>query len=695
MSGSYSKKGGKSLTSFLALLLFSLFPSFSPSFASDEPFVNPANWGGTGLLEIPNARVLPEGRYRMGISQIKPYRYYYLTLSPLKRLEITGRITEVIGVPALLPGYGNAKDKAIDLKFQILQEDKYLPAVAIGIMDPQGTRHHASQYIVASKQIYPFDFTIGMGNGRFGKEPLPSSGDRFIVEMFQKPREWWRTKNFFWGVEFALSKRFALVAEHSPIKYHLQTQDPAQAKYFSRPVPSPYNFGIRIRPSSFSEIDLSYQRGDKIGLNFSMSFDIGRPMIPIYDHPYKEHPTFKDYPIETRLSFALLLSGFSNIGISLENKTLIIHLENHKYLSNMKALVIALKAIGPIIPEEVNSITLIFKERGIPIFSFHTTRMDLADLLADKLNVNEFFVISDFQTKNLHVPKTEKGAKLADAFMYGYKPHFQLFLNDPSGFLKGKLGILGWVGYIPWESAAVVAGVGLFPFANISTVNEPLSIPVRTDIVDYIKKKVVFDKLLFEQIYRFSPDIFTRFAVGFLEMQYAGLDFEIAKPFFNGRLLLGLSGSSVKKRDPDNPFLLKKDNVKNIYNTAFFNTRINFPKSEVLIDIKYGRFLAGDIGTKVTVSKNIKGVVLSAWYSITDTTIFNDNANRGYHDKGIGVLIPIRLFKGTDTRMVYEHKISPWTRDVAQDIEHFTPLFDFIGRNTKIFLDKDKKEVYK
>ena len=69
--------------------------------------------------------------------------------------------------------------------------------------------------------------------------------------------------------------------------------------------------------------------------------------------------------------------------------------------------------------------------------------------------------------------------------------------------------------------------------------------------------------------------------------------------------------------------------------------------------------------------------------------------NAGYHDKGIGISIPLRLFKGTDSRTSFKYLLSPWTRDTGQDIDHFSTLFDFIGRNTTIFLDKDKEFMYK
>ncbi len=144
--------------------LFSLlFLPLSLSFASDDPFTGPANWGGTGLMEIPTARVMKESGFRLGASQIQPYRYYYGVLAPVKGLEIGGKITEIMGVPGFNPGdpYGDYKDKSIDLKYQFLPEGKYMPALALGIFDPQGTALYRSQFIVASKQIYPFDFTLG------------------------------------------------------------------------------------------------------------------------------------------------------------------------------------------------------------------------------------------------------------------------------------------------------------------------------------------------------------------------------------------------------------------------------------------------------------------------------------------------------------------------------------------------------
>ncbi len=145
-----------------------------------------------------------------------------------------------------------------------------------------------------------------------------------------------------------------------------------------------------------------------------------------------------------------------------------------------------------------------------------------------------------------------------------------------------------------------------------------------------------------------------------------------------------------QKKDPDNVLKLSDDYTQT-YKTAFFNSRLNVPEYDVTLDMKAGRFLAGDKGAKFTISKFIKGVTISAWYSVTDTSDLRDPSNRGYHDKGISVVIPIRIFRGSDSKTSYSYALSPWTRDVAQDVNQYESLFDFIGRNIKIFFDKDSK----
>jgi len=657
-----------------------------------EPFAGPANWGGTGLMETPTARVLEENKLRAGASQIDPYRNYYITVSPWKNFEIGGRVTEVMGVAALSTSYGNVKDKALDLKYKFIEEGKYSPAVSIGIMDPHGTRKYPAQYIVASKQIYPFDFTLGLGNGRFGKTPLPAQGEGFKVEMFNDPRGWFKDSQFFWGIQFAPSEKFALMMEYSPIKYEAQTQDPARAKYFIEPVKSNFNYGLRLKPYKWADIDITYQRGNQLGVNLSVAFDLGQPLIPIYDHPYREKQQDKTSTLQKRLVKAIHESGFSNIGIDVQEQDLFIEAQNDLYYYSTRAIGVILKIVNDIVPMNIQKVNIVLTDNLTPIFRFATTRLDITELYEDKININEFLHLSKINTDVVDTPDVKLEHR--KHFDFGFKPAFRMFLNDPSGFFKYRFGVELWGSYSPWKGGSFVLGFEGFPINDVSTSNAPSSDPIRTDLAPYQEKKVSLGKLMYNHIYKTKYDIYTKLAAGILELQYAGFDGEIAMALNKGRVLVGISSSIVKKRDVDNPFKMSSQ-YPDTYHTAFFNTRLNIPEIETSIDVKAGRFLAGDNGARVTVTKFIKGVILGGWYSWTNTSIFKDNFNRDYNDKGVMLTFPLRLFKGSDSKTTFGYSISPWTRDVAQDIYHHTVLFDLFGRNTNIYLDKDKSMIYK
>ena len=642
-------------------------------------------------MEIPTARVMRENSYRIGFSQVEPYRYYYGAISPLKGLEIDGRITEFIHIP--FADQKTGKDKTIDVKYQFYPEGKYMPALALGIMDPHGTRKFPSQYIVASKQIYPLDFTIGFGNGRFGEKPLISSPQGVRVEMFTDTSDWLDESQFFGGIQFSPSEKFALMMEYSPIQYHKQTSDSAQSVHFREPVASKYNFGIRYKPTKWSEIGLSYQRGNEIGFHLSTVFDIGNPLVPIYDPLYRENPAVMNNPLSERLTSGLIYAGFSDIVVVNSADELWIWVQNDKYFYSTGAIGEILRVSIGMLPENIKRIHIILKENGIPQIEISTMRADVEDFHNGKLKANELLYLSDINT-DISIKRVGEG-KHKKKFKYGVRPSFETFLNDPTGFFKYRFGVSGWMSYHPWAGASFVAGIEGYPFNNVVTTNEPLSIPVRSDIVDYKDEKFVLGRLMFDQINRLTPDLYGRISGGLLEVQYAGIDGEIAAPLYDGRLLLGLSGSAVKKRDSENPLKLKDNPVKDTFTTAFLNTRINIPEIESALDVKAGRFLAGDNGVRFTVSKFIKGVTIWAWYSFTDTSVFSDNFNEGYHDKGIGVSIPLRLFQGTDSKTVYHYSLAPWTRDTGQDIDHFGTLFDFIDRNTKIYIDNDRQMLYR
>src|SRR5512140_80685 len=661
--------------------------------AGDGPVPGPNNFGVTGLLETPTARVMAENRYRLGATQVHPYRYYFGTVGLFDWLEVNGRVSEVIGVKAFanLPGssYGNYKDKAVDAKLLFLKEGTFLPAVAIAISDPHGTRLYASQAIVASKQIFPFDVSLGFGNGRLGKQPRPPQGEGFKFELFTDPRKWAREALPFGGIEYAAAPWLSLLAEYSPIRYERQTTDPAQKKSFPAAVRSPFNFGARAKPLKWLEIDASWQRGNEIGVTASVAFDIGRPLVPLFDPPYLETVEASRAPLQERIAFALADAGFSDIAVSGDGFTLRVDAQNDRYFFAPRAVEALLATIAPFIPSNIEYVRVLLKENGIPMAEAAVSASALSGAAGGFFPTDRIRAAAGFRTANFDAPIRPTAHRRR--FDYSLKPSFEACLNDPSGFFKYRLGLAGSVSAFPWRGGTALLGVEGYPVNNISTSNAPLSIPVRSDTAMYKKEKVGLGRLLFDQVFATREPVYFRAAAGMLETMFGGVDVETAIPLWNGRILAGGSGSVVRKRAPDDPFRFRgKEN----YHTALLQGRLNVPEIDAAIDVKWGRFLAGDRGARVAVSKFIRGVTLSAWYSATDTGMFTDPFNRGYHDKGISVEIPIRLFAGRDSKTAYRYSLSPWTRDVAQDIDRHLPLFDRIGRNAGVLLDKDQESTY-
>ena len=669
-------------------------PRKRPGSAGYEPFTRPNNFGVTGLFETPTARLMPENRYRVGITQVHPYRYYYGTVGVFDRIEVNGRVTEVIGVPGFSNNnsYGDYKDKAVDAKFLLLKERTFLPAVAVVISDPGGTGIFASQAIVASKRILPLDVdvSLGFGNGRLGTQQLPPQGEGFKIEMFTDPGKWAREALPFGGIQYAPTPWLSLLAEYSPIRYERQTNDPAQPKYFQNPVPSPINIGARVKPLKWLEIDASWQRGNEIGVSASAAFDIGRTLVPIRDEPYREPVEASRAPLQDRIAFALADLGFSAIAVSEDGFTLRVDAENDRYFFAPRAVEVLLVTIAPFIPPNVEYVRVQLKQNGIPVAEAAVSASVLSGGESGYLLTERIRAAAGFRSVNFDAPLRPTTHRRW--FDYSLEPSFDVFLNDPSGFFQYRAGAAGSVSAFPWRGGTALLGVEGYPVNNISTSNAPLSIPIRSDLPEYMKENASLSRLLFDQIVGTREPAYFRAEAGMLETMFGGGDAEAALPLWNGRILAGASGSLVRKRAYDDPFRFLSSKS---YHTALLLGRLNVPEIDASIDVKLGRFLAGDTGVRVEVSKFVRGVTLSAWYSATDTDVFSDPYNQGYHDKGISVTIPIRLFAGRDSKTAYRFSLVPWTRDVAQDINRYLPLFDWIGRNAGVLLDRDQGSTYR
>jgi len=128
-------------------------------------------YGGIGLIVTPTARFSNDGEFGFGVSSSAPYNRLYGRAQFFPWMEAVVRYTEGTN----LGYYGDTfrisqtwKDKGLDIKIRLFEENTNRPELALGFTDLGGTGSFASESLVASKRFGNIDWSIGLGWGRLG-----------------------------------------------------------------------------------------------------------------------------------------------------------------------------------------------------------------------------------------------------------------------------------------------------------------------------------------------------------------------------------------------------------------------------------------------------------------------------------------------------------------------------------------------
>lgn len=149
--------------------LFLSFLVLTTTAAASEFTPTPSLQGYTGLLNIPNALVTPEGRLDALFTnqteekwrgKIPRQENYLFSVGFFSLLEMGGRLTEAPG---------KARDLAGNFKLStapLFTNIPLLPVVAIGIQDiGGGSPHLRTKYAVVSETVGPLRLSVGYGTG--------------------------------------------------------------------------------------------------------------------------------------------------------------------------------------------------------------------------------------------------------------------------------------------------------------------------------------------------------------------------------------------------------------------------------------------------------------------------------------------------------------------------------------------------
>lgn len=245
------------------------------------------DWGETGLLQTPSARMGVAGDTRASLTSIWPYTRLNVMFQPLDWMEAGFRYTSISNraYEASTTGQSN-KDKSIDIKLRLLKETTFVPELALGFRDLGGTGLFSGEYLVASKRWYDLDFSLGIGWGYLGtsgniSNPFKLLGSRFDTRgnsstspgrfgsYFRGPAA------LFGGVQWRTPwDPLTLKLEYEGNDYQSEPQNNNQRQR------SPINIGLAYQVSPKVTLSAGFERGDKFMIGLTLSSNLAASQSP-------------------------------------------------------------------------------------------------------------------------------------------------------------------------------------------------------------------------------------------------------------------------------------------------------------------------------------------------------------------------------------------------------------------------------
>lgn len=649
----------------------------------------------TGLWQMPNARVLPDWHVRVKYGSDSPYRYYGGALGLWNRLEFQGQFTEVTTLPGFAdsPGYGNYKDRSAGARLVLKKEDALWPQVAIGAYDATGTALFGTRYLVASKMFGPVDLTIGLGQGTLAGEFVPATlnvsggeNDQAFTFLTSDP---FRTTRPFGGIEWHLASDLTISAEYSSLDYK------NLFGYHSDERSIPVNVGVKYRLFPKIHAQLALMGGEQVAGGISAEFSLDAEGLLSWKKiaPKKagERAKWQAYGAKNEelarlLGARIQTEGFAGVAVSISDAAVWIEAANTLHLSDSAALGHIAVVADDLLPQRIKMLYLNLKQNGMILQSLRASRAEVRSFLSCRTDKETFLLFADLDLygdahwqefyggKNPSAPQLLKDKRL----QYSLEPKIRTLLNDKTAFFKHK-GVAEFrVSYGLWPGAQAVGEYDITLFNGFQGSNFTKLEPdaTRTDLMLYEEKSQPrVSMLALDQHVSLPGNVMGRLSAGIFESSYAGFGIEAFRYFHDGLWGLGLEAETVRKRDLEDNFSLRDDQDK-WFSPAFVNLYGQlWPSQGLEGGLKIGRFLAGDLGARIELRRSFKYCTVGAWYTVTDTSDFASELNRGDQQKGVYIRLPLALFNDMDVKGHLRYFMTSFTRDPGQTVRQPSSLY--------------------
>ena len=724
----------KLIRSILCVLLLITAPNLD---AALEDYIFPhyetpsySNYGTIGLIQMPTARMLPAGSIALSYSDIDPYLRGSFVAYPFSWFEASYQYTDVNNAlysdVAAFSGDQTYKDKSFDAKFLLFQENKFFPAIAVGGRDIAGTGMFSSEYIVASKTLSNFDFTVGMGWGKISskalKNPLTYISDRFIIREklsntrggeFSVDAFFSGRPSLFGGAEIFLPNlnglRFKIEYDSTDYDDEGFPDGRSSFKFAFAPVKradSKINVGFLYPYSENLHLKLSFVKGNTLSLGFSLQGSLGKKNAI---RAIKKNDSHKPTPnselirkINAREDRYIYLTALKNLqenrlylqSANIDEELLEVTYSQSHHQSYIRSTGRVLRVLDEVAPDKITKFKVNNINAGLGMHSIEIPREDFKSNMVDNLFplTERKAQITTYQhdIENFEFQPTT----IYPASFWKIAPSVRSQIGGPDGFYFGdlRLGFYSETLFSKNLSLITRASLGLYNnFDELKLSSDSILPHVRTDIVPYLKESRNFALTRMQLNYFFNPkkDIYFKFAGGILEEMFGGIGFEaLYRPFYSD-FAIGAELWRVQQRDFDQRLKFRKYKTT----TGYVNLYYKEPRSKVIIALKGGRFLAEDSGINFDFSRRFSsGLRIGAFFTLTD--ISKEEFGEGSFDKGFYFHIPIELFFDRYSKGLAGFGLRPITRDGGAYLVHSHHLWGVTEQAQNANLTRDWDDLY-
>ena len=649
-----------------------------------------ADLGTTGLIDIPTARMLNDGDFKLTFSSQQIADITNLTYQATPWLETTFRYTIFNPDKPNRNAFDVENDRSYGVKVRLFNEGKYWPQVAVGIRDILGTGAWGSEYIVSSKKINQFDFSIGLGWGRLAQRnsfsnPFVLINDNFNTRDYLsggihggKPRfsSFFRGEDVgvFGGLSYQLPEyKITLLAEYNSDAYQREIAKTTVVDS------SPISYGLEWKGIKNVILGLSHQQGVQWGVSIASRFNtkeiIPRKNILPFSSSTGDRSLSKTLnSLNYNLWYDRLFYDLERSGIVLkkaqvlpESSQINIEISNTQYMLAADAINRTLTLSEIHLPRSIKNINVILNEDGFraPTVSYRKINNEISspnNIEKDKIRMLDTREITNptYYTEILS-PYVKFGADLAARFQL-FDPNLpfkhQIFLKLSSELHLGK----------DWNLFGAFALDIENNFDTNWGPNSPYLPNVRTDVDRYLTEGATgINSLYFEKRDMVSRRLYYRTYMGILEDMYSGVGGELLYLPFKSRWALGTTINAVIQRDYNKEFGLRDYKtvtafISLFYASAFYNYDLA---------IHAGRYLAKDKGATIEIRRTFEnGFSIGAFATFTNVSAAE--YGEGSFDKGLYFQIPFNSFVSRNTKGKVATTLRSLQRDGGQKLDDFT-----------------------